>query len=145
MAGYSQAGSMAPVFIRDKLRDRKVVLFVKKRYPGCHRAMNILNMFHLPNNDYEVVDYLRRQDAQQLDLTLWGLSLMDTMEVGGHYTCNMNVGRVKLLPLPPPPPQTLAYLPGMSWRLLCRCPSCTSVANSWAESTPLREFSRQVN
>ena len=81
MACYSQAGVMAPHYIRSKLRQRRVVLFVKQRYPNCHRAMNILNMYNIHQKDYEVCDILRRQDVTQLDYVLWQLSLMDRMEV----------------------------------------------------------------
>lgn len=82
MAGYSSAGAGAEMYIRQKLEQRKVVLFVKKNCADCTAAIKLLEIYNLNKNDYEICEIGSRQDCTQIENWFHFFCLLDSRAVG---------------------------------------------------------------
>ena len=67
MAGYSSAGAGAASFIEAKIKQRKVMLFAKKRCKDSTDVRKVLDSYNLAQNVFEVCEFESRQDCNQME------------------------------------------------------------------------------
>ena len=67
MAGYSSAGAGANSFVEAKIKQRKVMLFAKKRCKDSTDVRRVLETYNLAKDVYEVCEFETRQDCNQIE------------------------------------------------------------------------------
>lgn len=71
----------AKIFVDQKLKQRKVLLFSKTYSPESKAVKEIMDSYKLSNDTYEVVEIERRQDCTQIENYFQILCLTDTRAV----------------------------------------------------------------
>ena len=130
MAGYSSAGAGAASFIEAKIKQRKVMLFAKKRCKDSTDVRKVLDSYNLAQNVFEVCEFESRQDCNQMEDYFFAVCQTNSRVVRftRRHVCLVHVHVYN---------RSLMIL-----ILVARCRTCSSVDATWVRG---RKFWRSTN